>query len=260
MADLEQSRADGIVTFRLNRPERLNAFSDDMLAGLQHALAAAAVDETIGVVVLTGAGRAFCAGGDVKSMESRRSQGTEQRLEWLHEKHRLIMAIRRSPKVIVALVNGPAFGAGLNLALACDFRIAAQSARFGTAFVRIGYAGDFGGSYLLQRLVGPAKARELYMLGESFTAEEALAMGAVTRVVPDAELEEAGMAFARRLAALPGLAHSYMKRNLLAGETRGLQEVLDLEATHQMRLAATEDHQEATRAFVEKRTPVFRRR
>ena len=259
MSDLEQSRADGIVTLRLNRPDRLNAFSDAMLDRLQQALADVATDPGVGAVILTGAGRAFCAGGDVKSMEGRAARGPEDRIEALGHKHRLVTAIRRSPKVVIAMVNGPAFGAGLNLALACDFRIAAASARFGTAFVKIGFAGDFGGSYLLQKLVGAGKARELYMLGEPFGAQEALAWGAVTRVVPDEELEAATLDFARRLAALPGLAHAYMKRNFLAAETGTLQEVLDLEATHQARLSATEDHKEATRAFVEKRAPVFRR-
>ncbi|MBI2014697.1 MAG: enoyl-CoA hydratase/isomerase family protein, partial [Candidatus Rokubacteria bacterium] len=153
-----------------------------------------------------------------------------------------------------------AAGAGLSLALACDLRVAADSARFGTAFARVGYSGDFGGSYFLTQLVGTAKARELYFTADLLDAPQALALGLVNRVVPDSQLEEQTLALARRLARGPSVAYRYMKRNFNAAESGTLEDLLDLEAWHHTRCGMTEDHREATKAFVEKREPVFRGR
>jgi 2-(1,2-epoxy-1,2-dihydrophenyl)acetyl-CoA isomerase len=169
---------------------------------------------------------------------------------WLHE----------MPKPTIAMVRGAAAGAGLSLALACDMRVAADSARFATAFARVGYSGDFGGSYYLTQLVGTAKARELYFTADILGAEEALRLGLVNRVVPDARLEEETMALAARIARGPRIALRYMKRNMNAAENGTLKDLLDLEAWHHTRCGLTEDHREAAKAFVEKREPVFRGR
>jgi len=171
--------------------------------------------------------------------------------------HQLPLMLRTIPKVVIAMVNGPAVGAGLGLAMACDLRIAGRSARFGTGFAGVGYSGDFGGSWTLTRLVGTAKARELYFLGEIIDAEAALSFGLVNRVVEDAALRDETTALARRLADGPRIAYGYMKRNLFAAETEPLAAVLEMEAVHQARTAMTEDHLEASRAFAEKRRPVF---
>lgn len=259
--ELIETVADGIATLTLNRPDRLNALSTPMMDGLLEALPRLAADAAVAVVVLTGAGRGFCAGGDVKSM----AEGTSlldvddavQRLRSRMEVSRLLHEI---PKPTIAMVNGPAAGAGLAMALACDFRVAAQSARFVTAFVKVGFSGDFGGSYFLSKLIGAGKARELYFTGDVLEAKEALALGVVNRLVPDAELNSAAMALARRLADGPGIALGLMKQNFNAAESCTLTQFLDLEAANQVKASRTEDHKEAARAFVEKRPPVFKGR
>lgn len=257
MADLIESVSEHVALLTLNRPERLNALTDEMVMGLIDAVRRAAADPNVGAIVLTGAGRGFCAGGDVKNMAERTDLNLEQRAANLRDKHQVITLLRTVPKVVIGAINGPAFGAGLGIALACDLRIAALTARFGTAFVRVGFSGDFGGSYHLTQLAGPAKARELYLLGEQVDASQAEALGLVTRVVPDEALMDETMGLARRIARGPLLAYGYIKRNLLAAESAPLQEVLDLEAFHQARTGVTDDHREAVRAFVEKRPPVF---
>jgi 2-(1,2-epoxy-1,2-dihydrophenyl)acetyl-CoA isomerase len=261
--DLLEVVKDGVAVLTLNRPDRLNAMSRRMLDGLLEALPRLSEDGAVGVVVLTGAGRGFCAGGDVKAMAEgsemegvtleERAQGLRARMEvsrWLHE----------MPKPTIAMVRGPAAGAGLSLALACDLRIAGDSARFGTAFARVGYSGDFGGSFFLTRLVGTARARELYFTADLLDAQQALGLGLVNRVVPDARLEEETLALARRLADGPRVALRYMKRNLNAAESATLHDLLDLEAWHHSRTGMTEDHREAARAFVDKRQPIFKGR
>jgi 2-(1,2-epoxy-1,2-dihydrophenyl)acetyl-CoA isomerase len=180
-----------------------------------------------------------------------------QRLRGRMEVSRLLHEIQ---KPTIAMVNGAAAGAGLAMALACDLRIASESARFITAFVKVGFSGDFGGSYFLSKLVGTGKARELYYTGESLDARQALALGVVSAVVPDAELPGATMALARRLASGPGIALGLMKQNFNAAECGTLSELLDLEALNQVKTSRTEDHREAARAFVEKRPAVFKGR
>ena len=258
--DLIENVQDAVAVLTLNRPDRLNAMSRPMLDALLEALPRLAEDPAVGVIVLTGAGRGFCAGGDVKAMAEgselggqtmeEKAQALRSRMEtsrWLHE----------MPKPTIAMVRGPAAGAGLSLAMACDMRIASDTARFGTAFARVGYSGDFGGSYYLTRLVGTAKARELYFTADLLDAQQALALGLVNRVVPDARLEEETMALATRLARGPRVAYRYMKRNMNAAESATLKEMVDLEAWHHTRTGMTEDHKEAARAFVEKREPNF---
>ena len=260
MTDLLETTEDGIAWLTLNRPERLNAFSPAMLQGLGEALQRLGGDAGVGAVVITGAGRGFCAGGDVKTMPSRATQGFEERLEGLRRMHQLPLLLRTIPKVVIAMVNGPAVGAGLGLAMACDLRIAGRSARFGTGFAGVGYSGDFGGSWSLTRLVGTAKARELYFLGDIIDSAAAASLGLVSRVVADEALHGETMALARRIADGPRIAFGYMKRNLFAAETEPFSAVLEMEALHQARTAMTEDHREASLAFVEKRRPVFRGR
>src|SRR5438552_7583915 len=259
MADLLETSDNGITTLTLNRPERLNALSPAMTEGLKEALERLSTDRDCGAIVITGAGRGWCAGGDVKTMEARgRDQSVEDRAEGLRRSHQLPLLLRTMPKIVIAAINGPVAGAGLGLALACDLRIAGRSARFGTAFARIGYSGDYGGSWSLTRLVGTAKARELYFTADIIDAEEAGRLGIVNRVVADDELQAETTALARRIADGPRIALGYMKRNLLAAETEPFQTVLELEAAHQARCAFTEDHKEAVTAFNEKRRPVFK--
>jgi 2-(1,2-epoxy-1,2-dihydrophenyl)acetyl-CoA isomerase len=261
--DLIETVKDGVATLTLNRPDRLNAMSVPMLDALLEALPRLASDAGVGVVVLTGAGRAFCAGGDVKAMAEGREfggSGLEDKAQGLRSRMEVSRWLHEMPQPTIAMVRGAAAGAGLSLALACDMRIAGEAARFGTAFARVGYSGDFGGSYFLTQLVGTAKARELYFTADLLDAAQALGLGLVNRVVPDARLEEETMALALRLARGPRIAYRYMKRNLNAAESGTLRELLDLEAWHHTRCGMTEDHREATKAFVDKREPVFRGR
>jgi 2-(1,2-epoxy-1,2-dihydrophenyl)acetyl-CoA isomerase len=260
MTDLLERTEDGIAWLTLNRPDRLNAFSPPMLTTLGEALQRLSSYPGVGVVIITGAGRGFCAGGDVKTMAERTAQGFEERVEGLRRMHQLPLLIRTMPKVVIAMVNGPAIGAGLGLAMACDLRIAGRSARFGTGFAGVGYSGDFGGSWTLTRLVGTAKARELYFLGDIIDSAAALALGLANRVVEDEALQRETTALARRIADGPRVAYGYMKRNLFAAETEPFAAVLEMEALHQARTAMTEDHLEASTAFVEKRRPVFKGR
>jgi 2-(1,2-epoxy-1,2-dihydrophenyl)acetyl-CoA isomerase len=261
--DLLEHTKDGVAVLTLNRPERLNAMSPPMLDAMLEALPRLAEDGEVGVVVLTGAGRGFCAGGDVKAM----AEGTEFGGSTLEDKAQALRArmevsrwLHEMPKPTIAMVRGAAAGAGLSLAMACDMRIAGDGARFGTAFARVGYSGDFGGSFFLTRLVGTAKARELYYTADLLDARQALDIGLVNRVVPDAQLEAETMALASRLAKGPRVAYRYMKRNLNAAESGTLTDLLDLEAWHHTRTGMTDDHREAARAFVDKREPVFRGR
>ena len=263
MSDLLEVVTDGVAVLTLNRPDKLNAMSPAMLDTMLEALPRLADDGNVGVVVLTGAGRGFCAGGDVKAMAEGREFGgdtLEEKASALRSQMEVSRWLHEMPKPTIAMVRGAAAGAGLSLAMACDMRIAGDSARFAPAFARVGYSGDFGGSFFLTRLVGTAKARELYYTADILSAEQALALGLANRVVPDTRLEEETMALARRLAAGPRVALRYMKRNMNAAETGSLTELLDLEAWHHTRCGMTEDHREAARAFVEKRKPNFQGR
>src|SRR5436190_15163799 len=186
---LIETLADGVVTLTLNRPDRLNALSTPIMEGLLEALPRLAADPAVGAIVLTGAGRAFCAGGDVKRMaEETVVRSTDEDVARLRAKMEISRLLHDIPKPTIAMVNGAAAGAGLAMALACDLRIAGQSARFVTAFAKVGFSGDFGGSYFLSKLIGTGKALELYFTAEPLYSAQALALGIVNRVVPDAEL------------------------------------------------------------------------
>jgi 2-(1,2-epoxy-1,2-dihydrophenyl)acetyl-CoA isomerase len=248
-----------IVT--LNRPERLNALTRGMIGGLGGMLAEFAQDPGIGCVVLTGAGRGFCSGGDVAvqaATAGKSDQSPEQRADGLRAGMMASQLLHDMPKPTIAMVNGVAAGAGMSLALACDIRIAAKSARMTTAFSKVGLSGDYGGSYFLTRIVGSALARELYFTAEMMDSTRLEGLRLVSRVVGDDELTAETMALANRLAAGPAMAYRYIKRNMKAAEEGTLSDVLDSEAYGMLRTRETADHAEAAKAFVEKRAPVFR--
>jgi 2-(1,2-epoxy-1,2-dihydrophenyl)acetyl-CoA isomerase len=257
---------DRVASITLNRPERRNALSLEMFIGLERALVDAETSDDVGCVVLTGAGGAFCAGGDVKGMaKSSGSGGPGRGIDALIHTQRLWQRgtagrIYEMPKPVIASLPGAAAGAGLSLALACDLRIASETAILLTAFANVGFSGDFGGTFFMTQLLGSAKARELYYLSERVEAQEALRLGLVNRVVPVEKLEAATLELAGRIAHGPGVAYRYMKENLNRAVGGELRECLDLEATHHVHTALTEDHRNAVKAFVEKRTPVFRSR
>lgn len=254
------TRDGPVAIVTLNRPDRMNAVHYAMMVELADRLEALEGDDEVGAVVLTGAGRGFCAGGDVKGMAARGPRTFEGRVADLTHMHRAPKVIRAMPKIVVAAVNGPAAGAGFTLACACDIRVAAQSASFSTAFAKVGLSGDMGGSHTLPRLVGPMLARDLYYTGRSVDAAEALRIGLVGKVVPDGDCLAEAIATARDIATGPRLAYGYMKRNMLAAESEPFERVLEIEVIHQQRCASTEDHDEAKRAFVEKRAPRFKGR
>ncbi|HIE95314.1 MAG TPA: enoyl-CoA hydratase [Acidobacteria bacterium] len=256
---LLETHQDGIATITFNRPEARNAMSPEMMTALADALPRLAADRSVRAVVLTGAGGAFCAGGDVKGFASRSGGdfNVEDRVHRLRSAMELSRCLHEMPKPTLAVIPGPAAGAGLSLALACDLRIAANTAKLTTAFARIGLSGDYGGSYFLTHLVGAAKARELFFTAEVISGQQAFELGIVTRVTTADDLDAAAAAFATQLAGLPTVAVGYMKKNLNAAQRGSLSEVMDLEALHMIRTFMTDDHKGAAEAFVEKRAPTF---
>ena len=261
-SDLLETFHDGIATLTINRPQSRNSMTTEVMQGLSEAMPRLANDPAVRLVVLTGAGGAFCAGGDVKGFVNKEpgsanSLPFEQNVNLLRASMEVSRWLHEMPKPTLAVISGPAAGAGLSLALACDLRIAADDAKLTTAFSKIGLSGDFGGSYFLNHLVGAAKAREMYFTGEVILGAQAVLIGLVNRSVPKDQLAQAAQAWALELAALPTLAIGYMKRNLNAGLRGSLSEVLDLEAIHMIRTFETEDHKAAAIAFVEKKLPQF---
>jgi len=261
-SDLLETFHDGIATLTINRPQSRNSMTTEVMQGLSEAMPRLANDPAVRLVVLTGAGGAFCAGGDVKGFVNKEpgsanSLPFEQNVSLLRASMEVSRWLHEMPKPTLAVISGPAAGAGLSLALACDLRIAADDAKLTTAFSKIGLSGDFGGSYFLNHLVGAAKAREMYFTGEVVLGAQAVLIGLVNRSVPKDQLAQAAQAWALELAALPTLAIGYMKRNLNAGLRGSLSEVLDLEAIHMIRTFETEDHKAAAIAFVEKKLPRF---
>ena len=261
MSHLLKSVEDGVMKIVLNRPEAMNALSRDMMHGLTDALNEAAGSREIGCVVVRGAGdKAFCAGGDVKSMAAGRDQDKtyEDKVHDIRIRMQVSELLHEMGKPTIAMVNGVAAGAGLSLALAADMRFAGKSARMTTAFAKVGFSGDFGSHYFLHKLVGTAKARELYFTAEILNADQIEKLGLANRVVDDANLENETMSFAKKLAAGPRVAWWHVKKNMKVAEEGSLSEALDLEAARMIRTGETEDHKEAARAFVEKRPPVFK--
>jgi 2-(1,2-epoxy-1,2-dihydrophenyl)acetyl-CoA isomerase len=267
--DLRAEVDDGVAVITMNRPGRRNALSEAMVSALGDVLARAETDEAVGAVVLTGAGGAFCAGGDVKGMAAQpkdhRGDGAGRSLDALIHRQRLSQRATSGrlwsmPKPTIAAIGGPAAGAGLSLALACDLRYAVPGAVLTTAFARVAFPGDYGGTWFLTQLVGSAKAKELYYFSERLSAEDAERLGIVNAIFPAADFEREVMARARRLAEGPSVAYRYMKENLNRAVTGELGDCMDLEVTHHVHAALTEDHREAAQAFVDKREPHFRGR
>lgn len=265
-SDLLAALGDGVLTLTMNRPDARNAMTRAMNMALQQQLAVAELDPAVKCVVLTGAGRGFCAGGDVKSMAAS-GDGTvgaqtideaiaRQRVNQRNTAGKLF----KMPKPTIAALPGPAAGAGLALALACDLRIMASTAIMTTAFARVGFSGDYGGTYFMTQLIGAAKSRELYFLSERVDAQEALRLGLANWVCAPDDLAQKTHELAQRLANGPTVAYRYMKENLNRAMAGEVDECLDLEATHHIHCGQTEDHREAARAFVEKREPVFKGR
>ncbi|HEX4179333.1 MAG TPA: enoyl-CoA hydratase-related protein [Caulobacteraceae bacterium] len=261
---LLETHADGVATLTMNRPEARNALSSEMQAALTEAVNRLAGDPAVRAVVLTGAGGAFCAGGDVKGFAADTDGGSdggglslEQRAHSLRQSMDVVRPLHQMPKPTLAVIPGAAAGAGLSLALACDLRIATTDAKLTTAFSKVGLAGDYGGSYFLTHLIGAAKTRELYFSADVITGAEALALGIVNKAVPAADLAQVAGDYARYLASLPTVAIGYMKRNLNIAAHATLTEVLDIEALHMVRTMMTDDHKAAAQAFVQKAKPVF---
>jgi 2-(1,2-epoxy-1,2-dihydrophenyl)acetyl-CoA isomerase len=250
--------ADGIGTVTLNRPDKLNAFFGTMRDEIAEALEGLGGRPDVRVVVVTGKGRAFCAGADVGYMAGLLERGAFDEANLLVTAgRRVIRSILDMSKPVIAALNGPAAGGGANLALACDLRIASERAAIGQTFNRIGLAPDWGGSWLVPRLVGRAKAAELFMLGEMVDAREAERIGLVNRVVPSEELESAVHEIADRLARKPALALALAKEALRRSVSSSLEDMLDLEVVAQDRAFRSPDALEGMRAFVEKREPRF---
>ncbi|HEX9759728.1 MAG TPA: enoyl-CoA hydratase-related protein [Candidatus Acidoferrales bacterium] len=256
-----ESREGAVVTLTMNRPERLNALNIELTQALVAALQRVAADDSVRCVVLTGAGRAFCAGGDLELLRSARERQSPQELEGLMRGgSAAVLAIARMPKPVIGAINGPAAGGGMNLALACDFRIASDAASFGESFGKLGLYPDLGGTFFLPRLVGPSHAAELFWHADMISAAEAARIGVVNRVVPQGKFTDEVRATAARLAAAPPIAARAVKQLLFSGEVEALERALEREVETQVRCFLTEDCAEGLKAFSEKRPPVFRGR
>lgn len=248
----------GITTITLNRPEKLNALAGHMRRDLAEALETAGSERNVHVVVITGAGRAFCAGGDVTAMAElieRRDADEFSRL--LGSARRVVTAIRQMTKPVIVSVNGPAFGAGCNLALACDLRIGSTNASFSQSFAKVGLHPDWGGTYFLPRLVTPNKACEMFFLGETVGAEEAYRLGILNFLVKPEDLEAETRKLAERLRNAPAVALGAAKQAVYMSQAAELEEMLRFETEAQMRCFESLDGAEGVRAFLEKRPPKF---
>lgn len=250
-----------VAVVTLNRPEARNALTWEMKGALVEWVPRLGADPAVGCLLLTGAGGAFCSGGDTKGMAREgKPPSPEDRKRILRWEHSLPEALHRLEKPVVAALGGPAAGAGLSIALACDLRIMAESAFVTTSYARLGLSGDYGGSWFMTQLVGTAKARELYFTGERVDAAGCERLGLANRVVPDADLEKEALALAKRIAAGPPIALRYMKDNLNRALTEDLPALLDIECERMVQGAQTEDYVEAVKAFQEKRAPEFKGR
>ncbi len=261
--ELHADLTDRVLTVTLNRPEARNALSPDLMFGLRRTLATYGDHPDVGAIVLTGAGKAFCAGGDVKRMAARKTgeQTAEEKFREMQARHQESAGVlTRLPVPTVAALPGAAAGAGLALALACDMRVAADTAFLTTGYAKIGLPGDYGAAWLLTRAVGPARARELMLTSERVTAERALAIGLVNRVTSPETLMEATLDLVRPLANGPRIAYGYIKANLDEALDIDHATAIDREAERMQRCQSTFDHKEAARAFVEKRSPAFQGR
>jgi len=255
---IDVTEDSGITTITLNRPEKLNALAGHMRRDLAEALEAAGSDRSVHVVVITGAGRAFCAGGDVRAMADLIEDKDEDEFSrLLGSARRVITAIRQMTKPVVASIGGPASGAGFNLALACDLRIASTEATFSQSFVKVGLHPDWGGTYFLPRLVTPNKACELFFLGETIDATEAQRLGIINYVVEPAQLEAETQKLAERLRAAPAVSLGAAKQAVYMSQSADMETMLRYETEAQLRCFESDDAREGLRAFLEKREPKF---
>jgi 2-(1,2-epoxy-1,2-dihydrophenyl)acetyl-CoA isomerase len=248
---------DRVATLTLNRPEKMNALSPELISASIDALRSWSADPEIGAILVTGTGRAFCAGGDVSSMGRQSDHTLEQNVDRLRSSQEFSWLLYNIPKVTIAAVNGFAMGAGLGICLACDLRIASDQARFGTAYKNVGFGGDFGTTWLLARYAGAPKAKELFFLGDVIDSTEAHRLGLVNRVIAHDQLEAEALAMARKIAHGPLTSYRYMKANVNLATHTDFRTLLDREAETHLRCGQTEDHKEGVRAFMEKRPPKF---
>jgi len=258
---------DRVAVLTFNRPDRRNALSTEMYGGFATALKTIAGDDTVRVVMITGAGGAFCAGGDVKAMNDSHKTGAgdrvtlsaEDRLADLQARQREVsLALHNFPKPVVAALPGAAAGAGMSIALAADLRVASPNALLVTAFANVGASGDFGGSWFMNRLVGESKAKELYFRSPRLSANEAYELGLVNAVLDDHDFETAALHWCNDIATQAPIAIARMKENLNRASDVDLATALDAEAANMILTMSTADHREAAAAFVEKRSPVFK--
>src|SRR5258708_69383 len=251
----------GVLTLTLNRPDRLNALNAALGVALSDAVARAAQDLAVSVVVITGAGKAFSAGGDLAAIQDARNRGAFSELEpLLRAGQKMVLTLRTMRQPVIAAVNGAAAGGGMNIALAADIRIAAEDAVFGQSFAKVGLFPDYGGTFLLPRLVGESRAAEMFYTGDLIDAQTALRIGVVNRVVPASHLAAEAHALAKKIAQGPPLAIHTVKKVTFAKDREGLERALEFEVRTQMELFRSEDCGEALRAFFEKRAPKFQGR
>jgi len=255
---IDVTEDSGITTITLNRPEKLNALAGHMRRDLAEALEAAGSERSVHVVVITGAGRAFCAGGDVRAMADLiEEKDADEFSRLLGSARRVITAIRQMTKPVIASIGGPASGAGFNLALACDLRIASSDATFSQSFVKVGLHPDWGGTYFLPRLVTPNKACELFFLGETIDAKEAQRLGIINFVVEPTELEAETRRLAERLRAAPAVSVGAAKQAVYMSQSADMETMLRYETEAQLRCFESDDAREGVRAFLDKREPKF---
>ncbi len=256
---LLESVQGGIALLVMNRPERMNALNNELATALNGTLSRIAADDSIRVVVLTGAGRAFCAGGDLSVIGKGRESNNSKDLEpILRAGMGAVLKIRTMPQPVIAAVNGAAAGAGMNVALAADIRISAEEAMFGQNFAKVGLFPDYGGTYFLPELVGPSRAAEMFYSGDMINAQVALSLGLVNKVVPAVQLEAEVKALAQKIAGGPPLAIRAVKKVLFGDQKAALERALEAEVEYQMKCFASEDCLEGIHAFFEKRAPQFR--
>ena len=260
MSDLLYDVSDRVATITLNRPDKLNAFTGEMIDTWASSLAKAQADEQVNVIVVTGNGRAFCAGGDVARMGDGEPTPLQHKNQLWDHIHRIPKTLEGVDKPVIAMVNGLTVGAGMGMSLMCDVRIAAESARFSTGYVRVGLVPGDGDTYFLPRLVGSAKALELLWTADFIEAADALRVGIVNRVVPDAQLKEATYAFAKQIADGPQVPIRMIKRLVYQSLRLDLRTHLDLVSSHMAVVRRTEDHAEGVAAFKEKRPAKFKGR
>ena len=253
-----EKREGRVVTLIMNRPERMNALNKDLVLALNDALTRVADDPEINVVILAGAGRVFCAGGDLSVIGRGRQENNIEELQpILRSGMEMVLKMRTMRQPIVAAVHGAAAGAGMNIALAADIRYASEDATFGQNFAKVGLFPDYGGTFFLPQLVGPAKAAELFYTGEMIDAAEALRLGLVNRVLPLTHLENEVRALAQKIAQGPAIAIRATKQTVFARDAAQLTELLSLEVEQQLKCFHSEDCNEGIRAFFEKRSPRF---